>query len=252
MRITVAVAMLVLTGCAETVRIASSPPGATVYVNGNKIGKTPVTYSENRPSVPRPYTIEYRDRTVREGVIGVHRVRGRIVGMIFTAGIFAIFRGATVFAPEQIDIAMMFREDNADAEHFFRSGGGKITGQAFATTRGGDVKFAAGRIVGLHPDCEAIRRYYLDHGKLAAVDLPAGDLTRTTIADASGGFEFEGLAPGKYLLVTNVNWYIATGATWATVGNFTFVDTQLSLQGGPLIKSVTVTDSTPVKVVMAR
>jgi hypothetical protein len=43
-----ATAAALSTGCASTTIIRSDPPGATLYVDGSKVGKTPYTYSDTK------------------------------------------------------------------------------------------------------------------------------------------------------------------------------------------------------------
>ncbi len=44
-------------GCATATRLHTHPEGATVWVNGELIGKTPVVY-ENDPGLPRRYHVQ--------------------------------------------------------------------------------------------------------------------------------------------------------------------------------------------------
>jgi PEGA domain-containing protein len=41
-------ALVFSVGCASTTVIRSEPPGATVYIDGSKVGKTPYTHSDTK------------------------------------------------------------------------------------------------------------------------------------------------------------------------------------------------------------
>lgn len=87
-----------------------------------------------------------------------------------------------------------------------------ITGQAFLTTRGGDVKRAAGRQVILDPATPYATRWWQRVGidterfVLTPPDARYQNARRTTTADADGRFRFTGLAPGTYIVRTVVTW----------------------------------------------
>ena len=50
-------ALATSSGCATATRLHTRPEGATVWVNGELIGKTPVVY-ENDPGLPRRYHVQ--------------------------------------------------------------------------------------------------------------------------------------------------------------------------------------------------
>lgn len=91
----IAILALVSGGCAERFAIRTDPEGATVTVNDQVIGVTPVNLYEPRGKLQK----EYRYRIEKEGYVtiaGTVRPRvapGRIAGAIFTAGILVAFRG---------------------------------------------------------------------------------------------------------------------------------------------------------------
>jgi hypothetical protein len=92
--------MSCLPGCAEQTLIRTSPPDASVMINGKFIGVTPVLYrvpeSEFHPHTT--YQIARDGYEPIEGELNTYVTPGRIVGGIFTLGIPFIFRGATAFA----------------------------------------------------------------------------------------------------------------------------------------------------------
>jgi hypothetical protein len=89
-----------------------------------------------------------------------------------------------------------------------------ISGQAFLTTRGGDVKRAAGEIVTLDPATEYARQWYAQIGTSSRQfsETPPDTLFRkarqTTTADADGKFVFDSLPAGDYLVRTTVTWEV--------------------------------------------
>lgn len=110
---------------------------------------------------------------------------------------------------------------DADYAPFALPGTASLSGQAFLTTRGGDVKVAAGRTVTLDPATPYARSWFAKYGS----DLDrAGELPpsptferarRSTVADAQGKFHFETLPPGAYIVRTTVTW--ETGAQYSGV-----------------------------------
>jgi hypothetical protein len=100
----------------------------------------------------------------------------------------------------------------AEYASYASKGTATLSGQAFRTTRGGDVKHAAGRTVTLDPKTpyaeEWFRRYGSDVDRFA--ELP-GDprfaaARRTATADAEGKFTFTDLPPGTYYVRSTVTW----------------------------------------------
>jgi hypothetical protein len=94
------------------------------------------------------------------------------------------------------------------------TGTGKITGQAFLKTVGGDVKYAAGNLINLHP-VTSLTREWFERMVVQGVPLGEGnphsdDLRRLTQADAEGRFTFDHLPPGDYYVTTNLTWGMPT------------------------------------------
>lgn len=132
-----------------------------------------------------------------------------------------------------------------DSEYDRYSGAGPCTleGQAFLTTRGGDVKYAAGRKVTLIP-----YTYYLVEvlminrvpGQVADASDPRYLATmRTVSADGEGEFEFRNIPCGEYYLETTVTWEVVLNA-YST-----------SIEGGLVTAHVFVSErESPKKVVL--
>lgn len=139
------------------------------------------------------------------------------VSIILTAVAF-VACAPTAAAPPQ---PMELPTSASDAEYapFALPGTASLSGQAFLTTRGGDVKVAAGRTVTLDPATPYARSWFAKYGS----DLDrAGELPprpafqharRSTVADAQGRFHFESLPSGPYIVRTTVTW--ETGAQYS-------------------------------------
>ena len=112
--------------------------------------------------------------------------------------------------------------DEADYVPFAKPGTGSISGQAFAKTKGGNVRYAAGDKITLIPttvygvtwmgmmrrDISSVLSYgnNPDYIKHLPMDPRAATFTRTTTADAEGRFRFDELAPGDYVVFTTIRW----------------------------------------------
>lgn len=97
------------TGCAETTRIKTYPPGAAVTVNGRPVGTSPVVYQVPRSQFPDDgvfhYHVEREGYRPAEGEFRSISAGGRIAGGIFTLGILFLFRGATTL-PDGVDVVL--------------------------------------------------------------------------------------------------------------------------------------------------
>ena len=113
----------------------------------------------------------------------------------------------------------------ADHEACAGPGSARIDGQAFALTRGGDVKTAAGRAVYLVPDTAYTREMATKMlTGLQVIATPELDrYARETVADAGGNFSFTDLPACAFLIITTVVWQVppygsTTGGTmWSAV-----------------------------------
>jgi hypothetical protein len=111
--------------------------------------------------------------------------------------------------------------DPAEYAPYLKSGPLELSGQAFLTTRGGDVKLAAGRMVTLDPATKYAREWFRRWGAdRSRFDTPAPEslfvaARHTTTANAEGRFRFADLPPGEYIVRTLVTW--ETGAAYSGV-----------------------------------
>ncbi|MGJ3263912.1 MAG: carboxypeptidase regulatory-like domain-containing protein [Salinarimonas sp.] len=106
--------------------------------------------------------------------------------------------------------------DAGAAAYIFEEGDATVRGQAFLRRRNGEVVRAAGEVVNLIPAKEyAIERFHvLYRGEKFAQfaprieDTPQAylDAVRQTTSDADGNFAFENIAPGRYIIQTQLYW----------------------------------------------
>lgn len=126
-------------------------------------------------------------------------------------------------------------------------GSGRITGQAFLRTRGGDVRTAAGQQVVLYPATDFTRELsaFLAVG-ISPAEFPAPSwkypfapggrlhpFTRSYQADANGNFEFTDVPAGEYIVGTEVSWQVGYAP-----------------QGGFICKEVKIGDSETQRVIV--
>lgn len=95
-------ALVVASGCAESVYLSSRPSGATVTINDQRVGRTPMVYSV----VPAEWSPPYRYRVERpgfepaEGVLETGVSDGRVVGGILSLGLSLFFKQPDTFLRE--------------------------------------------------------------------------------------------------------------------------------------------------------
>ena len=98
-----------LAGCTESVMFRSLPPGATVTVNNQIIGNTPVEFSTPSKSLgqePFRYRIEADGYRPVEGVLKEYVGGGRVVGCVFTFGILSAFRSVKTFGDRPVEVVL--------------------------------------------------------------------------------------------------------------------------------------------------
>jgi hypothetical protein len=99
-----------------------------------------------------------------------------------------------------------------------RLGTASVTGQAFAVTRFGAIKYAAGKTIELAPVTGYSREWYQvgvvgEKPLVASAHPEERDYIRTTVADAQGHFAFEQIPPGDYYVYTEVRYDYPCGAS---------------------------------------
>lgn len=147
--------------------------------------------------------------------------------------------------PGPAPLAPMLLDPVIPAEYtpYDGNGNGTLIGQAFLTTRGGDVKVAAGRTITLDPASSYARQWNSRYGSELSrfSEMPPAPQfakhRRATIADAEGRFRFTNLPVGNYIVRTAVTW--ETGALNA------------GLQGGVVSEAVEVVSNTPAEVILS-
>jgi hypothetical protein len=204
----------VVVGCSSQIKFNVYPPGALVTVEGSCV--SPCTLEVRRVAKELHYRIEkeplYRST---EGIIQARVARGRVVASFFTFGIVAIARGI-YYVPAALAQLDPVSDPARDLAIIHEHGTGRIEGQAFTETRGGEVRHAAGDTITLLPDTPYVR----DAVEYLAFKTPPaeGQVTsepnlqfldeykRQALGDAEGRFAFEGLAPGKYIIAAVIRW----------------------------------------------
>ncbi len=133
--------------------------------------------------------------------------------------------------------------DAAEFSKIAKTGTGIVRGQAFLKTRGGDVKKAAGEPVTLNPKTSLSDQwysvFYLGRRPLTDPDQRYASHIIETTADGDGKFEFKGVPPGDYYLVSRVSWEAHNGYG-------------ISRQGGIIAKPITVVNGQEYNYILTR
>ena len=121
--------------------------------------------------------------------------------------------------------------DEPALQPFVGKGTSTITGQAFLTTAGGEVRYGAGDTVSLSPvtpyTTDRVESLVAARGPIVADILaPQNDLRlqkyiRTVVGDGSGNFDFQNIPAGDYYIVCPIFWSVpnfALGITDQTGG----------------------------------
>jgi hypothetical protein len=99
-------------------------------------------------------------------------------------------------------------------------GTGHVEGQAFTKTAGGELRYAAGNIIGIRPDTPYVRdavlfNSYKRTGENVVTSNPnlgfLKEYVRTTTGDGDGRFIFDDLPAGKYILTATITWFAPSG-----------------------------------------
>jgi len=103
----------------------------------------------------------------------------------------------------------------AGSDTLARNGSGAITGQAFVITIRGEVTYAARAPIWMFPATASTAPAYeklTRHGQtIAALEPETRKLATKVVADENGRFEFAGLPPGEYYLVSRLTPGVHTG-----------------------------------------
>lgn len=95
---------------------------------------------------------------------------------------------------------------------YIGKGTGKIYGQAFLKTRGGEIRYGAGNQVVLIPMTPYVKEFYerefINGEILSPSDNRLLQYRRIVTADGQGNFEFKEIPPGEYCLLCNIYWEI--------------------------------------------
>jgi hypothetical protein len=137
-------------------------------------------------------------------------------------------------------VSMQTSFDRKEHMPFIQAGTNTVRGQAFLRQQGGGVVTCAGIEVHLLPSTSYFREFmrHVRAGKKPQASGKVGaefaSIWKKAQCDAQGNFVFHDLANGT--------WFVATDVQW-TVG--------YSLQGGKLLKEVTVADGETVQVLLS-
>jgi hypothetical protein len=105
---------------------------------------------------------------------------------------------------------------------YMKPGDATITGQAFATAQGGEIRYAAGRTISLHPATTYATEYFhiqvVQGNQLSAPDQRFLSHVKETVSDAAGYFEFKNLPEGKYYVVADFSWCEGKRPQYAILG----------------------------------
>ena len=129
----------------------------------------------------------------------------RLFTTLFAA---ALLVGCAV--PVQKSQAPAPRKPFPEAEYLAlpKTGTATVRGQAFLTTRGGDVKLAAGKRILLNPvtsySLEWYERSYLSIRRMEEADPKLDAYIRAQIADGNGRFVFKNVLAGEYFVTTTL------------------------------------------------
>lgn len=129
-----------------------------------------------------------------------------------TCWVVLLLVGCATGGPPPVPRSLPGPADAAEYAAFEGDGPLELRGQAFLTTRGGEVRVGAGQVVTLDPATTYARGWYQrfggnveDFGNVPS-DPSFVAARRTTTADAEGRFAFPRILPGTYLLRTTVTW----------------------------------------------
>jgi hypothetical protein len=128
---------------------------------------------------------------------------------LFSAlGLCLVLCTVAACAPQPYALHTSF--DESAFAPYAEKGKAKVYGQAFLVTNGGEVKKGAGKKIVLMPDNSYTEEFLqvADSNKQPVSDPRFRAYIKITVADADGNYEFDGLPPGDYILLTEIRWMI--------------------------------------------
>jgi len=133
--------------------------------------------------------------------------------MYFAGTLLLVLSGCAATAPQvQPPVPRNAVFVPEEYEPYAGEGTATISGQAFAKTRGGDVKYGAGCNVVMNPVTSYSREWWARAvrvgDRLAAPDPRILAYTHQTTADGEGRFTFEKLKPGDYYVACWITWEV--------------------------------------------
>lgn len=114
-----------------------------------------------------------------------------------------------------------------DFAEFTKTGTAYINGQAFLTTRGGEVRYGAGKTVRLIPVTKytmELHVFYGDRQMRPPSDVNLAQFVRTAVGNGSGNFAFEEVPAGDYFLECAIYWDVGNERTGSTIRKRVHVD----------------------------
>ena len=116
-------------------------------------------------------------------------------------------------------------------EALAKKGSGKVTGELFAVTRGGDVKIGAGEEVRIQPETsytknqnDLLDKIDLNTQTLSPADPRKEQYIRRTTTDSQGKYEFTDVPPGTYRFNGFFTWYAGSLVQVATFSQIITVE----------------------------
>jgi len=100
-RVVLCLALLSTFGCAESATLLSEPSRAKVYIDGRFVGLSPATFLVGQGEEAH-YRVVLDGYEPSEGQLLARLAPGRVVGTVFTFGIYAIFRSLHYYPPTNV------------------------------------------------------------------------------------------------------------------------------------------------------
>ena len=110
--------------------------------------------------------------------------------------------------PAPVSMEPFSKFDEAALQAGMKKGHAIVKGQAFSKTVGGDIKYGAGNEVRLYPDTPYVSECIIitKGGVTSGCFDKIRPYARTVSADGEGRFEFDDVAPGKYVATSLILW----------------------------------------------